>query len=171
MYDSAHQIYVPSTVIPLVKSSQAGAGTVFTTFKVKTPDSRLRTKISVIFVPNAGGSPVVDLTAAGSTIWLAEGEEDVSGMSGIILPCTNIEGTQAAPTAFLVAGLSGYSREFVTAADWITGLFTTGTNGVEAGVWYLQTRYQPDGVSFSPAEWDCLIRKTAMVNTGGVKSV
>jgi hypothetical protein len=170
-YDLDHQFYQPQTMVLLGTTTASGVLTASTTFQVRTPDSRLRTKIGLLFVPTDGGSHVI--SAAAPTLWLYEGEEDISGATGVIVNGNNIEGTQAAPTAIIPvgSGLTGYAREFVTSADWIVGTFTTSSNGFTSGAWYLKTRYQPDAVRFDPKEWDAIIRKTAMINTGGVFNI
>lgn len=127
-------------------------------FRVLVPDSRLRVKISLLFSFQAGQRPedtsTIDLSSGGATLWLYESDDDDSGMTGDAYGCTNIEGTAAAPTAIPRAvGLSGYSREFITAGDNIEGIFTTGFNGF-LGNWNLQLRYQPDnGQRFTDEEW------------------
>jgi hypothetical protein len=139
----------------LVASQVGTEDVVSTTFRVPIPDSRLRVKISVIFVFKAGTQPVnPDLSSGGATLWLAETEDDDSGMSGTTIASTNIEGTEAAPTVIPQAvGLAGYSREFITAADNIEGRFSTSYNGF-VGNWILQLRYQPDnGQHFTNEEW------------------
>lgn len=174
--DSAHQIYIPPSIIPLVHTTASGVLSATTTFRVNTPDSRLRVKISIRFAGDAGTDATADITAAAPTLWLAEADIDDCGVSGIALPLTNIEGTKAAPLAFLTtapaaAGLQGYSREFTTAADCILGTFFTKSNGFSNGMWYLQMRYQPDSVRFAPDEWDAIVSKCNGQNTGGYRSI
>lgn len=136
-------------------SGVAGGGT----FKVPVPDSRLRVKVSLIFVPNAGATLLSSLAAAAATIWLYDAEQDASGQSGIELPCANVEGTSAAPTAFPAAnGLYGYAREFTTSADNIKGDWNATSFGVVHAL-VLQVRYAPDSVRFSPEEWDEITRR------------
>lgn len=121
------------------------------TFRVPMPDSRLRVKITILFVPNAGAYPSSGL-ANTCTLWLCEAEQDISGVSGSTFPCANIEGTSGTPSQFPVAdGLLGYTREFISAADDIEGTFNCATSLV--GNWVLQCRYQPDSVRFTDAEW------------------
>ena len=99
-----------------------------------------------------------DVTTQGATLWLREVEEDNSGTSGIDIPCTDLVGTSAAPLAIPAnSGLRGYSREFVTAADWLVGTLAIATSVGTPGVWMLQTRYQPQSVSFTPEEWRRII--------------
>lgn len=123
-------------------------------FVVPIIDSRLRVKISVLFAANVGGSLEPNLTGF-ANLWLAECEDDTSGVLGRLLPAVNIEGTEAAPTSVPAAApLFGYSREFVSAADWIQGKFTI-LASTSLGSWYLKTRFQPDsGQRFTPAEWN-----------------
>ncbi len=139
--------------------TQADEAATVIPIRVTIPDSRLRVKITVIFVAD-GAQP--DLTGNGNTIWLAATEQDQSGKSGRTVPVTDVEGTQAAPTAFPAsAGLCGYSREFVTSADYIEGevtLFPRGDSG-EQGVWVLQVRVQPEGIELSHREWDEIRRE------------
>lgn len=129
-------------------------------FRVPFPDSRLRVKISLLF--KRTDNSITNLP--GASLWLAEADIDQSGMQGDNVPLVNVEGTLAAPTIIPKApGLLGYSREFVSAADYIEGqLIMTGDGTV--GYWVLQTRYQPQSVSFSPEEWGLI---TAQCNPEG----
>lgn len=138
---------------PLVAFTGVVIGPVTSTFKVYVPDSRLRVKISVMFVPRAGLDPITFLTST-ATLWLSALEMDESGVSGTDVPCTNLEGTSAAPTAISAAnGLYGYSKEFTTASDAIRGVLAATGSINTIGTWMIQVRYQPIGVSFSDAEW------------------
>lgn len=169
--DSAFQRF-EAPMVPLVNASAAGAGTAAGKFRVPVPDSRLRVKVSVIFIPAAGSTPVSDLSPAGATLWLYETEVDRSGVSGAYFPCANIEGTSAAPTAIPIsAGLYGYSREFTTLADAIEGAFNTGTNGTQAGVWVMQATYSPDSVRFTAQEWNEITRQCNPARMTPVKSL
>lgn len=114
-----------------------------------------------MFIPPSGGAPV-SLFNAG-TLWLSEVEDDMSGVSGNTVPCTNIEGSQTSPTQIPAAnGLQGYSREFVTGADAIEGVFTafgdSAAGTAMIGTWTLQTSYQPESVRFTDREWDEITR-------------
>lgn len=118
---------------------------------VPVPDSRLRVKLSILFIPTSG----VAISGLNGSIWLREADRDMSGVSGALIPCANIEGTAAAPTLFPGAGLQGYSREFVTAADFILGTVEFSDGGPSAnGSWVFQCRYQPNNVRFTNDEWD-----------------
>jgi hypothetical protein len=108
------QKYIPKRVLLAQLTGAAGAGGV-AAFVVKTPDSRVRTKVTI--VPS---NPSVDLSAAGLKIWIGGVEFDASGPDGAEFVVTNaIPGvTRAAPQNFPQdAGLAGYSREFVTSID------------------------------------------------------
>jgi hypothetical protein len=143
----------------LVSATTNGEHTPQVVFRVPVPDSRLRVKISVLFAFVAGqqtSSP--DLSPGGATLWLSAADDDDSGSTGTTLTETNLEGTQAAPTAIpFTPGLVGYSREFITSADYIEGVFKTAHNGFN-GYWVLQLRYQPDtGQRFSTEEWEAIV--------------
>jgi len=89
---------------PLITFTGAAANGIEKRFIVPVPDSRLRVKVSVLFVPDPGLPPGAG-SGANPTIWLYESDKDRSGASGINIPCTNIEGTAATPTPFATAGL------------------------------------------------------------------
>jgi hypothetical protein len=125
-------------------------------FRVEIFESRMRVKISLLFVPAVG----VDGSAAGklTTLWLAEYEQAARETGNPrIIKCTDVEGTQAAPTAIpFNAGLKGYSREFVTAGDAAEGIITIGAQGgdsIPMDLW-LQTRIQPEAIRFPDKEWE-----------------
>jgi hypothetical protein len=125
-------------------------------FRVEIFESRMRVKISLLFIQPGGGTGSV----AGklTTLWLAEYEQ-ASRETGNprIIKCTDVEGTQSAPTAIpFNAGLQGYSREFVTAGDAAEGIITIGAQGGDStacDLW-LQTRIQPEAIRFPEKEWD-----------------
>lgn len=153
--NAAQQRHIPP-IVPLVTVLDGAAVPTNgnpVTFQVPIIDSRLRVKISVVPIMAAGSTLTVDLTTFAS-LWLAEFENDESGVWGRLIPCVDIEGTSAAPTAVPAnAGVQGYSREFVSAADFIQGQFKI-LNNITLCTWYLKTRYQPDvGQRFTPEEW------------------
>lgn len=159
--DSATQrIYTQPQTLATFGGVVAGGGTI--TFRVPTPDSRLRVKISVLFIPPAGQRPNTGL-AQTSSLWLYESEDDMSGVSGMTIPSTNVEGTYSAGTLIPDAdGLLGYSRELVTAGDYVEGVFAAATpSPIIAGSWVLQTRYQPDAVRFTDEEWQQFVGQCA----------
>jgi hypothetical protein len=119
-------------------------------FQIPFPDSRLRVKTSIMF---RGADPALNPTA---TLWMYEADIDDSGAQGDDIPLVDIVGTSAAPLSIPAnVGLRGYSREFVSAADYVNGRLTV--NDEISGYWVLQTRYQPQSVSFSPEEWNLII--------------
>jgi|SRR6516164_2718034 hypothetical protein len=141
------QRWIPRPIV--LATIKAGEGvSKDTNFQVPYPDSRLRCKVSLLFRPLVAG---VTSTAL---LWLAEYDFDDSGRNGEDVPLVNLAGsTSAAPLSIpFDAGLSGWSREFVSAADYIGGRLTV--NDDADGDWVLQTRYQPEAVSFSQEEWD-----------------
>jgi hypothetical protein len=121
-------------------------------FSVPIPDSRLRVKLSTLWV-GQNGSNLPDIIAAGATLWLAEYETDWTGQQGNEICTNNILGTQAAPQAIAnVAPSFGYSLELVSSADFVKGVLSS-VNPGDLGSWVLQCRYQPDSVRFAPDEW------------------
>lgn len=129
--------------------------------RVPIPDSRLMVKISILFVWRSATAPSTMVLVPSSTIWLAGADRDTSGISGNWIRHTDVEGTQAAPTVFPAsAGLQGYSREFPgTSGDIILGELSLTTPEGQAGLWTLQTRYQPIAVSFPWEEWEEIRRE------------
>ena len=151
----------PNVLIGTIPTTEGGGPPLSIEFRVPVPDSRLRVKISIIFAFKAGvqpSTPNVDLSAGNSTLWLFEADDDDAGTTGTIIPCTDIEGHQDTPTSIPQhIGLAGYSREFITAGDYIGGIFTTQFNGF-LGNWMLQTRFQPDnGQKFTSEEWEEIV--------------
>lgn len=157
-YNGPCQIFAPQPQIIATQAVGGGENSLITRVRLPVPDSRTRVKLTVMFVP-ASGVANPDMTADGDTIWVAAYDEDsTGGGGGRTVPITDVEGTSALPTSFPVSsGLLGYSREFVTAADWIEAVIHLESTLV-AGAWVLQTRIQPDAVSFSWDEWDQIRR-------------
>lgn len=152
--ESALHKYIPQPLALITFGGSTSPAGITCQFRVPVPDSRLRVKVSVLFVPQAGRARNVGALGT-STLWLAETDDDLSGLSGIAVPSTDIEGTAAAPTTIPASpGLGGYSREFVSAADAIEGLLTSTFASGMVGTWMLQTRYQPNAVRFTYEEWD-----------------
>jgi hypothetical protein len=153
--------------MPLI-TFEADAGSADVRFRVPGVDSRLRIKISVLYVPPVGSAPNTG-SGGTATLWIAEAEKDRSGQSGITIPSENVEGTSAAPTAIPAdAGLGGYSREFVTAADYLEGTLAAASGaGMGGGQWVLQVDYSPDAVRFTDAEWEALRAKMSPRVLGG----
>jgi hypothetical protein len=109
------QKYIPKRVLLAKLTGAAGDGGVAAAL-IKTPDSRVRCKVTIL-----PSNPNVDLFGSGLKVWIGGVEEDQSGPSGSEFIVVNSIGpavTRAAPQAFpLDAGLQGYSREFVTSID------------------------------------------------------
>jgi hypothetical protein len=135
-------------------------------FRVRVPDSRLMVKVSVFFVVANGANEALPITSHNATLYLGEEEHDRSGSQGSDRLCTDIlrdsSGTvihQSDPLAIPEdVGLAGFSQEFRTSADSILGIFQQGAVGGPGGTWILQCRWQPDGLSMPPAEWEYVKR-------------
>lgn len=151
---SALHRHVPPPRTLITFGASASGGPYEVQFKVPIPDSRLRVKITLLYVRPAGSS-AMDFTA---TLWLSERDLEDAGVAGSLIPTTDIEGTSASPTTIPAnTGLAGYSREFVTAGDYIVGRLVASPGAIEdLGSWVLQTRYQPDAVRFTHAEWQAI---------------
>jgi hypothetical protein len=149
------QRHIPKAVV-LARVIGSGNGGAFVAHpSIPMPDSRLRVKTSFIFVRD---NNVASGTSPNATLWLFEADTEDAGMRGDDTPLANIIPgiTQAAPLVIPVtAPLQGYTREFVSAADYINGELTVSDNGI-AGYWVLQTRYQPQSVAFTSEEWDLI---------------
>jgi hypothetical protein len=134
-------------------------------FRIYTPDSRLRVKATLLFLRDdpTDPTPVSDNAA---TLYIGEEEHDYSGKLGADLICTDVlrdvAGNvvhQSGPLAIPEdVGLDGFTTEFVTAADSLIGIFTTGQGG-PSGHWVLQLRFQPDGQRLCDSDWDFVARK------------
>ncbi len=149
--DSATQKIITLDTLIGMQSGGSGIATVF--FKIPIPDSRMRVKVSIPFIRPTGTAA----TGISATLWLYEADEDLSGVQGDLLPLANIEGTSAAPLSIPIdTGLLGYSREFISAADYIIGRIVTAGQPSTPGSWMLQTRYQPQAVRFTDAEWNSI---------------
>lgn len=145
------QRYIPKqvTLAQIIAGSTGAKKTC--NFRVPFPDSRLRVKISIMWVQN----DPVDFVVNGANLWLFEVDElETPGVLGQNdLPLVNIEGSLIAPTVIpLATGLLGYSREFVSAADYIDGQLQVTGDG-RLGYWVLQARYQPNNVTLPMEEW------------------
>ena len=170
-FNGPRQIWAPDPII-LCNNVGGGEAAYDTTVIVPAPDSRCRIKISVLFIV-AAGSAAPDITGP-SSIWVAACEADQKGTgggSGRLIPVTDLEGHQGTPTPIPKdPGLLGYSREFVTAADWIQVVFSTASLATP-GTWVLQTRIQPDAVTLDWVEWDQIRRLFLPQNLGGTGSI
>ena len=118
--DQRRQIYCPN---PRHIFHLAGevAGTF--EFKVRNPDSRIRMKVTLYFAPSSPqNARTVDNTGL-ATLWIYAADQQRMGGSTTDIPITDLDGsTRDAPISIPAsAGLLGYSREFVTAGDFIKG--------------------------------------------------
>lgn len=144
----------------------SGSGSV--KFRVDNPPVTLRLKVSILFVPKPPQLPVPAGLGFNGTLWLYESENQDIGVSGQTIPSTDIAGTSAVPISLLASvGLYGYSREFVTAADGVEGIVALTGGGGEIGDWVLTTRWQPNAVPFTAAEWEYLMTLTGARAEGG----
>jgi len=165
-YNGPRQIYCPNPILIASVFGTNDKPAISPRIRVPIPDCRCRVKITIMFVP-ADGTANPNFFGAGNTIWIAAYDENVSGGGGgRTVPVTDIEGTSAAPTAFpQSSGLLGYSREFVTSADWIEVVLSLGTSA-SVGSWVAQTQIQPDVLSFDWDEWDAIRRAFQPVPAG-----
>lgn len=166
------QIFEPPNmpITHLVSASGEGARQT-TRFRVLTPDSRLRVKISIFFLKDssAGTDPISDM---GATLYLGAEENDRSREGSAVLVTDILRDStgaivhQSSPLVIPEdAGLAGFSQEFVTAADSILGIFTCGSalgTDIGSGQWIAQVRYQPDGQRFDDEDWDRTIRRCGL---------
>jgi len=144
-------------------------------FRVETPDSRLRVKVSLMFIRSQSGSLSAPVSGLGATIYMGEEETDDSGYRGGKVLCNDIlrdsAGNlihQSAPLAIPEdPGLDGWSQELVTAADSLLGIFTTansvGGAAGPSGAWIIQARWQPDGQRLHDDDWDSVVRNCKVV--------
>lgn len=160
-YNPEVQLWEPDAIV--LAGLFGGSGTPVpggsVTFRVPCPDSRVRVKVSVLYLPaqisilaGESGNVVYNQTA---NLWIAEREEDRTGRRGCMIAVNNIFGTSAVPINVAGDGtIAGYSAEFVTASDEIFGRLATALCPAASGRWILQCRYQPDGLSMDPCEWE-----------------
>lgn len=157
-YAGPRQIRIPSPQI-IATNSGGGEGSATVQIYMPIPSSRLRSKLSVFFVPTSGPPPSL---VGSAFIWVSAQEEDYKGIGGggggrhIV---TDLEGSEATPFAIgstapnSNADVEGYAREFVTAADWIGAQLTINALGVP-GTWVAQFRTEPAFTPFLWEEWD-----------------
>lgn len=157
---SKRQIFIPppATLLFIPPDFEAEDDIQLPEFRVMTPDSRLRTKVTLLFSfpQDPDLVPPIDLTGAAATLYLYELEQDYGGSSAQLIPSVALEGTFAAPTPIpKFPFLDGYSKEFVTAGDAIGGLFSVSNPSALSGFMVmLQARWQPDGQRLPDDEWD-----------------
>jgi hypothetical protein len=167
-FDGKRQIWTPPGV-QLINIEGADEESFTIEWRTMTPDSRLRTKVTLLFSP-VGGTPIpVDITPMSPTLYLYEEENDYTGPSGSMIPSVALEGNAGAPTSLPKQPLLwGYSKEFVTAGDAIHGVLTVSpASGTPLGQWVAQARWQPDGQRLPDEEWDEVKRFCNMMVIGG----
>lgn len=155
----SRQIWVAASALLDIGGSTEAPFTV-PDFLVMTPDSRLRTKVTILFV----GPGTASLPSPFATLALIEMEQDIGGPTGALQPSVAVDppapgGTINLP---LAPGLVGYSREFVTAGDAIRGslVIASGVGPVQV---IISARWQPDGQRLPFDEWDEVIRLCSIV--------
>jgi hypothetical protein len=157
------ELYKVLRAVPL---NAEGSGTQQFQISVRTPSSQVRTLIELNFEPMAGTVEDLDITGWGNDVWLAGTADALGGASSQDIPNSSVVGMRSAPRAFpstVIAGvvtpdngLLGFSREFVTASPWITGITTLGAGGAPnaaGGAWILHATWQPDGVVLPDDAW------------------
>lgn len=158
-FGGPRQIHVPPPVLlaQFDTTTTLVAGKV--QFRVPTPDSRVRAKITIIGAPDVGYAPDwMGVAGRSVALWLYASDDAQSGQS---VPITDLSvggttSTKSTPVNIpLDAGLGGFSREVVTAADAVEGVLTissaAGDGHTAGGIWLL-TRYQPESGAYFP--WD-----------------
>jgi hypothetical protein len=162
---AARWYYSPSR---LLATFVTASGTGSRKFIVTNPPVTTRLKVSIMFVPKPPQLPVPAGLGFNGTLWLYEAEDQDAGVSGQTIPCTDIEGTAAAPSnLFASAGLYGYSREFVTAADYVEGIVALTGGGGGVGDFLVTARWQPNASAVSADEWNQLTTMTGLRVQGG----
>lgn len=159
--DALVQYYEPKAVVLFISNPDAPAsdpGPI--PFRIRIPSAQCRVKVSVNFEPAAGFSLATIASAIEGTggIWLGAADEPTGGAASTDIPNANVEGTTETPFSFPEEGLIGYTREFVTSADWVLGQLTlpsntSGGEGALPGAWVLKTSYQADGCVLPCAAW------------------
>ena len=156
------QFHVPK---PQILSDFGAAGTGTAVFRVPLPDSRVRCKVTLLYdvVPKTTNPSLpIDITGTSHTIWMCLADDDFQGrvagpvqtQNVVVNPATGLLVTRAAPlTIPSDAGVMGFSREFVSAGDYLYGELATGFVASAPGRWMLYTRYQPEGLYLPPDEW------------------
>lgn len=143
--------------------------------RINTPDARIHGAFSLIGSSVGGGSAPgrVVLAGRGIKVWpYAVTDDQVVGKRGTPVSDMIAGVTQAAPLAIPIhAGLGGWGREWVTAADGLELEITIPTQspGGVAGFLWLQARYQPvSSVGFIPwAQWREITSTCEFQITGG----
>jgi hypothetical protein len=137
--------------------------------RLRTPDSRLRAKVSIYFSPNGPYDKTSIDISNDASLWIHAADQMRSGGSSALAPTNDLESqldgtpvTRDAPLTFPVsAGLLGYGREFVTASDFISAWVSIRTNGT-AGEWWAQAQWQPEGQRLPDDEWNEVVAQCSL---------
>jgi hypothetical protein len=163
-----------SVVLGHVEHVEGGEGGFKTIkFRIFCPDSRLRVKASILFLRDNPEDTSIPVTDNAATLYIGEEEHDRSGKLGAGVICTDVLRDSAGAVIHQSAplpipedpGLEGFTVEFVTAADQLLGIFTSGQDG-PTGHWVLQLRFQPDGQRLCDSDWDYVCRKLHATTLG-----
>jgi hypothetical protein len=157
-YNGPRQFYRPAPIV-LAQATGGEESGITVHVRLPVPSSQTRIKLSVVFFPQQGDA-LGDISLSGS-ILVSANEEDqggAAGSAGRSVPVTYVEQTAGAATPFpLFSGLAGYSREFVTSADWLEADIAL-ARSIQSGFWVLQTSIQPDSITFEWSAWDQIRR-------------
>lgn len=137
---------------PFCSSRGLGDGTTrVADLRIRMPPGPNRIKLTVVFSPKAAATPRVGSPA----IWVhADDNMDFSGGTSGPFVVEDVDGTQAAPTAFMgtTADTLGYSREFVTSADYV-GAEVTIVDPGQPGTWYAKAEIFPAFTYYPIEAW------------------
>lgn len=147
------QLYRPKPIIIGVAGGGGEGALVPVTIRVPVPSSQTRIKLSVMFVPSAGAA--IPNMAGFFSIWVAACDQDRGGSAaGRLIPVNDVEGSRDLPTPFPTNnGGAGYSRSFVTSADWLQAVVQLAGPGGVTGSWVVQTSVQAEAVFLPWAIW------------------
>jgi hypothetical protein len=161
----------PEVLANFQGNSEGNTGTV--SFRVKVPDSRLRTKV-VLLPQNPPSASSFTLQGKGLTLWLRDTE--FGYQTGKYYPVTNLWGTGATPgpipgsidpaTGLPAADpdLQGFGKEFVTSGAAIEGTVTYAViNNSGKGQLILQVEYIAEAIRFPRHEWAEIVSETGIV--------
>ena len=171
------QAYAAQPIILGVLAGQENAETAAAKFRVLCGDSRVRVKVSVLFI-RLGGVLTPSSSLLGATLWGGEEEDDTSGLGGGKIPSTDIlrDSTgaivhRATPMAIPEdTALDGWTQEVVTSAESLIFDFTTGQGTVAdagpSGTWIAKAKFQPEGQRLPKEDWDHVQRNFGITLLG-----
>lgn len=159
-YDGPVQVIETRTQIVALTAGLGDGTNAPAIVRIRNPGGPNRFKLSLAFVPKDSSVVPGGGISNGSTIWVhADDDMDNAGGSRGPFPVTDLDGTSALPTAIpQSSGLLGYSREFVTSADYVTGtlrIFDTPTGC--PGTWYAKAAMFPAFAYYTSQQaWETL---------------